>query len=70
MMTERHVHLSIAEKFAKAESAQAADAAPSADCVVCEMDGDEAWNEWSDSVREQDFTDSVQCALDDLFAVA
>jgi len=70
VMIERHLHLSIAERIAKREVALGADASNTADCVVCDMERDDAWNEWSNSVREQDFVESVQGALDDLFAVA
>jgi len=70
MMIERHLHLSIAERIANREGAPTAESSKKTDCVVCEMEGGDAWNERSDSIREQDFVDSVQGALDDLFAVA
>ena len=51
-----------------AEGAVPEDLSKPADLEVTELVGDVADREWSDSVMSQDFADSVQSALDDLFA--
>ena len=35
---------------------------------MAELVGDDAAREWSDSILSQEFADSIQSALDDLFA--
>ena len=56
--TLRRVHLSI----------RAADEpVAGADCEVTELDGEEGWKRWQDSVFVQDFEDSVLSAPAPLF---